>query len=181
MSIKPQQFAIYKGMSSKWGGLQFNFNPPHYYCSNNKCRTKNYDGVKQLCSCSETAMLAREGNVFVDIASATGPNVYDWENKIVMALSITDLTKLLNGLRSGTEVRLLHDPGIKTEFAGKRQKIFQFSSPKGIEAGGIITISEKNDMDNKEPHHHTVPLSFDEVVTLGILIQSVIPKCLGWT
>src|SRR3990167_510879 len=180
MSLRPMQFEVFKGMGGKFGSVKFAYNPPHYYCSNVKCRTKNYHTNEQVCSCSNVTMELREGNVFVDIASAIGPNKYDWENKIVMSLSVTDLTKLMVGVRTGEAVKLLHDPGIKTELAGKRQKIFQFSSPQGLEKGGIITISEKNDMNDSETKHHTVPLSGDECVTLGVLIQCIIPKCLAW-
>src|SRR3990167_2398062 len=175
--IKPIQYNSYKGAGTgKWGALQINFGAPHYYCSNNKCRAKNYNNETPVCNCEDTKMIQREGALFLEITSAKAPNIYDWDNKIIMALSINDLGKILLSLRTGQEIKLLHDPGVKTEQAGKVRKTLMISSPKGIEAGCIVTATEVNETNGDNPKKHTIPLSYDEVITLAILFQAAIPK-----
>ncbi len=174
--IKPQQYNIYKGVGGKFGAAQFNLQYPHYYCSNTKCRTKNFDGPEQLCQCKDVKMIAREGAVFCEIASAKAANVYDWDNKIIMALSVADMGKIVTGLRMGTEVKLMHDPGAKSDHAGQVRKNLNFGLPS--EKGCIISAMETGGSD--EPKKHTVPLTLDEVTVLVKLFESAVVRCLAW-
>ncbi len=175
--LTPQQYAVYKGVSGKFGAVQFNFQSPHTYNpSNNKEKdftgqTREKDGVKWK---------VREGAVFVDITSAKGKNVYDWENKITFALSVNDLGKILYGLRTareGSEISLMHDPGAKSESAGKVRKHINFTSPSGPSAGFMLNVTQ---VTGKEKRSHTVPLSPDEVLIVGTLFQRAVSEALAW-
>jgi hypothetical protein len=123
-------------------------------------------------------MITREGCIFVEITSASAPDVYDWNNKIIMALSVTDLSKLLLTLRTGNECKLFHDPGAGSEKMGAIKKTFNVSSPKGIENGCMVRATMSDGTDTKT---HTVPLSADEVMALAVLVQAAIPRCLNWS
>jgi len=40
--MRPLQYAIYKGMAGKWGAIQLNLQPPHFYSGKNK----DYTGIE---------------------------------------------------------------------------------------------------------------------------------------
>lgn len=183
--MRSLQYAIYKGKNKtggvpSFGAAQFNLADAHHYCDT--CKEKNYKGDwhptegTSLSSC-KGKMLTREGCVFVEITSAKAPDVYDWDNKIIMALSVTDLSKLLLTLRTGVECKLFHDPGAGSEKMGAIKKTFNVQSPKGIENGCMIYATMTNGTDNRK---HTVPLSSDECCALGLLVAAAVPRCLNW-
>src|SRR3990172_10935348 len=74
----------------------------------------------------------KSGVVFLTVAPSVpgvkgrpekGQVRYEWEaKKIVVALSLNDIGKLVWGLNTGTEVKLLHDPGAASENAGLVKK-----------------------------------------------------------
>jgi hypothetical protein len=150
------QYNIYKGSSSRFGAVQFNLKLP---VQNDKEEWQ-------------------DGCVFLNITSATGPNVYDWSKKIVFALSVNDLAQLVFGMKTGNEVKLYHDPGAKSESAGAVKKSLWFTSPKGTLEGGMLTVSQQK---GDEQLKHTVPLSGYELIALITLFETAISKCLGWS
>lgn len=175
----PVQYAIYKGNKGKWGAAQFQIQKAHRYCT--ECK-KKADFVQLSCMTSNCSgkLIPREGAVFVDVASATGENIYDWTKKITFALGIVDLGKILYGMRTateGTEIKLMHDPGAQTESMGKVKKFFSLSSPKGPGEGFMLRIAEQSGDANKV---HTVPMTADEATVLSTLIASAIAQVLDW-
>lgn len=173
--MNPLQYAVYKGVKGKFGAVQFNFQPPHFY----REKVKDFSGANALDDNGKMkeGWKTRDGAVFLEITSTKEANVYDWENKITIALSVNDLGKILVALRTGEEMKLMHDPGAKSESAGSVQKHLKFSSPNGTASGCIINASMVAGDVTKS---HMVPLSGDELVVLGTLIQAAIPRALGW-
>ncbi len=161
---RPMQYKIYKGKNAKFGAIQFALKPfsPGSY---SPAETGGKDGSPD------------EGCVFVDIANATAADVYDWANKMVIALSVTDLGKILFALRTGSEAKIFHDPKMGSEQQGQVSKSLNFSSPGGLEKGFMINGTFKNG-DSKI--QYSIPLSPDEVTVLGTLVAASIPACLGW-
>lgn len=151
------KYAIYKGMTGKYGAVQFQLSPPKI--------DENGNGV-------------REGAVFVEITKATGPNVYDWNSKITFALSVNDLGKVLTALRNGTECTLLHDPGAQTTTQGQVTKNFRFTLQ--TEKGMLLSVRETNKVVPGNDKNYSIPMSPDEVSLLGTLVLRAIPACLGW-
>jgi len=178
---RPMQYAVYKGLSGKWGALQLNIQPPHHYCS--KCKVRVYDGTPSTCNCQDMQMIAREGAVFLEISSTKDKNVYDWENKTVMALSIDDLGKILTAfqtLQAGQKLELMHDPGAGKDHAGKIRKTLVIDTPKGMENGCMLSVYENN-IDKEASKKHTVPLQTSEVTVLATLFRTAIPRLLNWS
>jgi hypothetical protein len=175
---KALQYAIYKGTGGKHGAIQLNFQKPHYY----KDRLKDFEGNQAFSNNGGKWELnpgwkAREGAIFMEIASTKDKNEYDWDNKIVLALSIDDMGKVLETLLTGNECKLMHDPGAKSETAGVVKKYLHFYSPKGIKEGCMISASMNAGGDTKT---HTVPVSSSEVLVLRALFQAAISKSLNW-
>lgn len=174
--MKALQHSIYKGMAGKWGALQLNFQEPHYYTAN---KERDHNGSKAL---DEDGKLRegwriREGAIFLEITSATGKNIYDWEHKIVMALSVTDMGKVALALTTGDGCKILHDPNAKTESQGSVTKSLSVSSPQGTKAGAIVEVSMTS---GGQTTKHTVPLTGDELLVVSQLVRTAISRSLNW-
>jgi len=187
MAMNALQLSFYRGVNGKFGAMQLNFRKPHYYCTVPKCKGKVFDTPFPplrcpLSSCDGQKMESREGALFMEITSAKGPNDYDWDKKITMAFSITDLSKLLLVLEGHQpEVEIMHDPHAKSVNSGKITKIFKLFSPKGlyIEKGGVLVSAIQSDKEGNKVLH-TVPLGPEEVKRLAICLRAVIPLTLAW-
>lgn len=172
------QYAIYKGTGGKHGAVQFNFQRPHYYNGKQKDFTGEtafsvMDGKRQL----REGWQPREGAIFLEITSTKDKNVYDWENKVVIALSIDDMGKVLETLLTGNECKLIHDPGAKSESAGVVKKFLTITSPKGVKEGCIISCTQQSGGDSR---NHSVPIAASELIILRSLLTSAISKSLNW-
>lgn len=173
--MRPIKYAVYKGIKGSYGAVQFSFSPPVYVCE--VCKHRNYrepehNGNSQCAG----EMPVREGAIFIDVANSTGSNIYDWEKKTIFALSVNDMGKVLLGLRNGTGVKLLHDPGAQSEKAGQITKTLSFDEV--TEKGSLFNMYEKNK--SGEEKKFMIPLSADEISIIGTLISHAIPLALGW-
>jgi hypothetical protein len=180
------KFSVYKGISGKWGALQLNFQKPHFYCPVDKFCPKDFESLwPGQCSGSRdkphapTEMKSREGCIFLEITSAIGPNEYDWDKKVNLALSNHDMAKVLYTLETGKECKIMHDPGAKSDSQGKIQKYLTLSCPKGLEVGVLVLASLKNN-ETGETRTHTVPLSPPEALELALYLRSAIVNSLAW-
>lgn len=171
------QYAIYKGTGGKHGAVQFNLQPPHFY----QGKTKDYKGTLAF---NDEGRLkegwkAREGAIFLEITSTKDgqKNVYDWDSKVILALSVTDMSKVLQTLISGEECKIMHDPGAQSSSAGVVKKFLTISSPNGIKAGCMISATQ---MSGGEKRTHTVPVNGEEALALRVLFTKAISKALNW-
>jgi hypothetical protein len=152
---KPLVYAVYKGVSGKYGCFQF------------KLATA-YDNPNRPDR--------MEGGVFIEAAQAVGPNKYDWDNKIVFALSASDIGKILNdGLRNG-DVSIFHDPGAKSRRANITKKSLKIT--KGNKGGFFWALREETAGREKIV---SIPVSNDEATIIAELLKAAIPKILGWS
>lgn len=182
MAINPSQLNFYKGSGGKFGAVQFSFQRPHFYLKSNP-KMRNYDG-RYIPDSWKTGgatvddLIFREGAVFIEITSATGKDVYDWENKIIMAMSVNDMGKMLTVIEGVNQsVDIQHDPGAKSDSAGKIQKKLLVSSPKGIATGVLLNASIRKD---DKLIKHMVPLSTEDVKILSCMLRVAIPAALAW-
>ena len=186
-NVGPLQLAFYKGVTGKWGCIQFNPQMPHYYVKTDT-RLKNFEGrfikeewLAKQPELSDSDLASREGAIFLEITSAKDKNVYDWTKKIIFALSITDIAQFVEVLEGRKkEAKLMHDPGAKSASQGKVKKYLEISSPQGVEAGCIVTASEVM-AGGSTPIRHTVPLSSHECLALSTAMRAFIGTALGWS
>lgn len=176
------QFSVYKGMGGRNGAMQLNFQPPHYYQEEGgRTKAKDFTGNQAVDPSTgrvREGWKTRDGAVFLEITSAIGKNVYDWENKVTIALSPADMGKILLGLTTGKDTRLMHDPGAKTARAGAVTKSLSISSPKGIlEGGAFFRVQQKTGDSSVE---HSVPLSPDECLVVRALLSKAVTRALNW-
>lgn len=186
MSVGPLRLAFYKGLTGKYGAIQFNPQFPHYYVKREPS-LKNFEGrfipqnwLENNSDLTEADLASREGAIFLEITSAKDKNVYDWSKKIVVALSVTDIAQWIEVLSGAKpEIKLMHDPGAKSERQGKVKKYLEVKSPQGIDQGVIVVASETM-AGSGTPIRHTVPLSSYECVALKCAMEGFIAKALGW-
>ena len=182
--MDPLQYAIYKGTGGKFGAVQLNLQSPHFYHGKRKdyqgrvgddegAAFRLEDGRRVL----KEGWKQREGAIFMQITSPKGKNVYDWENKIIMALSINDIGKVMMALLTGEKCELMHDPGAKSQSQGTVKKYLTVSSPKGPAVGVLISATQVSGNDKRT---HTVPVTGDEVIVLRSLLQQAISRTLNW-
>lgn len=179
MSTRPLQYAVYKGMSGKFGAVQFNFQPPHFY----RDREKDFTGDRALDQDGKLleaqGWRQREGAIFVEAAPTTGANKYDWDQKITFALSVTDMGKIVHFLTTGKDLSVMHDPGAKTEKQGTVKKYLNLQSPKGLlEGGAMLQLSQQTTGEDRVSH--TIPLSPDECMVIRQLLLTAISGALNW-
>jgi len=160
----PMQFGIYKGATGKWGALRLNLR---------KAYQDTYKGKDNGC-------------IFLDMAPATGPNIYDWDNnKIVMALNITDISKIILYLRapqhpifSKTDgnLQIFHDKDAGTANAGQNMTSIEVTKPAD-KNNTFINAYQKKD---GQVRRANVTISPDEALTIGTLLQASIPLIIAW-
>lgn len=167
----PLQYSIYKGTGGKFGAIQFNFQKPHFYNQ----KEKDFTGAQALeGGRRKEGWKEREGCIFLEITSAKDKNVYDWEKKVIMALSVHDMAKLLTGLNRAGKTEIMHDPNAKSEKQGLVKKFLNVTLS---EKGALFSVTQSSGGENTS---HSVPLSPDEVVALRILLEQAIVKALNW-
>ena len=116
----PIQFALFKGVTGKFGAMRLKLKKAYTDTNRNK----------------------DDGCIFLEMAPAVGANMYDWENsKIIMALSIIDIPKIILYLRSPThqifqndkadgKLKIYHDKGAGTNLKGQNTTNLTLDKPK---------------------------------------------------
>jgi hypothetical protein len=176
VKMEPLTHSIYKGKTGKYGAIQFRFIRPHYKCF--KCKERNYktythpDGSSNC----DGNMKQKEGVVLAEITSSTGPDTYDWDNKITMALSLSDLSKIILALQKNDKCQIFHDPNMNTSLQSKIMKTFALNPGKN--GGFFVQVSQKDSSGQKI---HKIPLLADEVLTIRIIFTSLLSKMLAWS
>ena len=66
-------------------------------------------------------VLQRQGVLLLEVANASGTRQYDWANKIMFALSVTEMADLflVPGALQGKGVSLFHDPNMLSGSQGQ--------------------------------------------------------------
>lgn len=158
---RPLQYKIYKGIKGKFGAIRFGLLPAYVNSGNNN---------------------KPEGAVFVEAAPTIGVNNYDWENsKIVFALKVTDIGKILSFLKTKNESNLilLHDTGLsKGQPQGELVTILNISRPNETMKSFWVNMSQKEQGSVK--NEVKIPISIDEMFVIYTLLEAAIPRILAW-
>ena len=158
----PIQYRLYKGVKGNLGALRLNLKKP--YTSDSR---------------------KVEGCVFIEMAPAIGPNLYDWDNqKMIMALSITDIPKIILYLRQPKnlifkdgKLKLYHDKDAGTADKGKNVKVLGVEKPEDRN-NFMFTMNQNETNGTKKFAACTV--SPDEAIAIGILLQESISVIMAW-
>jgi hypothetical protein len=129
-----------------------------------------------------------DGCVFLDMAEAIGPNQYDWENKILISLSLPDISKLILYLTDpfskvfkDGKLSIYHDRNMGTkEKEGEDVKVFEasFSEDRGSFGFQLAHVTKVGTEKNKRSIF--IPVSEDEALTIRLLLNSAVPLVMAW-
>lgn len=128
-----------------------------------------------------------EGVIFLEMAPAVGKNQYDWQNqKIVIALSIQDISKIILYLRAPAhpmfaktdgKLSIFHDKGAGTASRGQETKTLTFAKYADRE-NFFVSMSQKEISGART--EASIPLSPDEAIAMVALFEAAIPAILAW-
>lgn len=138
------QFAIYKGLTGKFGAIQAKLMRPR---------------IEE----------GRDGGVLLEVAKTVGKNSYDWGNKLLFALGVSDIQYILGHDYREDKLKLTHakDGNTKTMVLAPGNKGTFFFSFYGQTKSG-------------EDFEMSMPISRGEWrVFTHILLQSV-PSIIAW-
>lgn len=160
----PLPLKIFKGIKGKFGAMRLTMKRPWSNEYNRK----------------------QEGVLFLEMAPPVGNNIYDWEEgKIIFALGLGDVSKLLHFFKSPTQyeengnysISVYHDKNAGTKDKGKDKKILSINKSKD-RTNFFFLLTEKES--NKEKKA-TVPLAPPEAIAFMTLLEAAIPAILSWT
>lgn len=131
-------------------------------------------------------------HLFVDASNAkpgeTHPPIhYDWENKISLRLSLTDLGVFLNGFRLGFDTtkngdkdfELFHDPGKGSDTNGQKTKVMGIR--KGAQYGYQVYFRQKEKKNGEEKTTSVmVPIRDGDMAVLRILLERAVVMLAGF-
>lgn len=151
----PQALKIYKGVSGRNGALQFDLTTLH--------RSRRDIGA-----------------VFLSAAPCTGNNIYDWDNKINIALSLNDISTILNTFRAppapGTDGEsIFHD---KFKGSDREGQVMTKLSIQRTERGGWRWGLGRKE--RGEWRYVNVPVSDGETIEIRALLERAVIRILGW-
>lgn len=155
----PADYIIYKGKAA----LQISLKPGRpKEIETKRGKPKKYIGTDKGC-------------IFVVGANSRGPRDYDWENKVTLGLSEHEISKLMLGLK-GKKQTFYHDPNKGRPDEGKIVK--QMSIAPTDSGKLFINLSQMINGDSRKING--VPVEPEEAAGLYTLLETALPRVLGW-
>lgn len=115
--------------------------------------------------------------VFLECAGQVAEQRFDWQNKITLKLSVTDIGKIL-AVFSGraAEAKLFHDPG-KGDYGEQavRNRVVEL---RRMERGFGLKVSEQ--AKDGKLMAISVPISDDEAEVIATLLRQAVVRIYGW-
>lgn len=130
-----------------------------------------------------------EGCIFLELAPTIEKNKYDWQNqKISIALNLTDISNIIMFFSSPHLEKYKYDnqrnpqprriPGIDIYHDNTvDQKLLKFEKDP---TKPNFTVQASKRVNGQETAKVFLPLSPEEVLIIGTLLRSAIPKILAW-
>lgn len=147
----PAALKLYKGVSGNNGALQIDLTPLH----------KSRRDI---------------GAVFLSAAPTIGNNIYDWEQKINMALNLSDIATILNTFRSpNNEILLWHD-----KFKGTNREneiVTKLTIKRSENQGWRWGLGRRI---NGKWRYINIPVTDGETVEIRILLERAVARILAW-
>lgn len=122
---------------------------------------------------------ARDGGLLLTFAPASGPKAYDWAQKQLFSVGVTELGELLAAFGHGAATRSLefyHDPGKGGPSEGQTAKKLQVSPLGKDDVMFNLSVSTKG----QEASRLSVPVTSAELEVLCSIARFVIPRALGF-
>lgn len=115
----------------------------------------------------------------VEAAPSVAERKYDWENKLVFSLSLTEMAQILLHFDGRAEARFVHDPGIGTDNAKQKIKTLSFTAPDD-KSKGTVAFVRLETKEGQNTESISTPLSAAEVEVIAQFLENAIKCALGF-
>jgi hypothetical protein len=115
-----------------------------------------------------------KASVFLDAASQSGERQFDWENKITMKWSLSDLGNVLAALQGRLpQAKLFHQ-------SEKASSTFELSSRSDPDRAPWLLSVSRQDAADKSLRKVTIPITHGEAAILETAFRAAITRLLKW-
>lgn len=113
-------------------------------------------------------------SIFVDAALQSGEKQFDWENKITMKWTLSDVGVMLATLQGRqSEGKLFHQ-------SEKGNSTFDLTRQEDPQRAPYLAAMGKQDATDKSTRRVIIPLSHSEAAILETALRAAITRMLGW-
>ncbi len=121
---------------------------------------------------------AQKQSIFLEAASQSGEQSFDWGKKIIAKLDVVDIGKLLAVLVGASKFsKIFHDPSKREGYTGSTLNT-TIELTKGVQYGYFLKISQQSS--DKSVKSISLGLSDDEAQVLRVLLERAIERIYGW-
>jgi len=169
--FKGKSYTIYKGVRGKFGAFRLSPSFPT----------------------RDIPMRDREGFVMLEMAGTIGPNRYDWENKVIFKLSLTDMAKICMFMRNPgkkynfceqnseggvthNSFQIFHDTSKASGRSGTETKNLRFTKSSNRHSVTVQMVHKRDSDTNKI----VVPISPEESYIIINLLDGSFGNILSW-
>jgi len=115
-----------------------------------------------------------KGAIFLDAAQQTGEKQFDWDNKIIMKLGLSDIGTILALLQNRTtEAKLFH----KSE---KATSSFELSPRNEPDRAPYVLFISRQEAADKSIRKVSLPITHAEVAILEVALHTATSRIIGW-
>lgn len=115
-----------------------------------------------------------KASVFLDAASQSGERHFDWENKITMKWSLSDLGPVLASLQGRIpQAKLFHQ-------SEKASSAFELSSRSDADRAPWLLSVSRQDAADKSLRKVVIPITHGEAAILETALRAAITRLLKW-
>ena len=128
------------------------------------------------------SIMRRAGGVLFELAAATAPRTYDWNNKATFMLSGVEAAELADRMASNAPCSFFHDPNAGSANRGNVNKGFKVE-PMSDGSGGLfvnLTCSSGGGSGSGNKTFHSVPVSYGESAAIRHVLVFCVPRVLGF-
>lgn len=122
-------------------------------------------------------LVEKEGSFLLEFAGATEGRAYDWANKQVFALKVSELGDLL-ALERSKSIEFVHDPTAFADHADKPVRRLKISPTS--EGNGVFWTLQVSAKGSAQAISYTVPVTWGEMEVVKACAQTCIPRMLGF-
>lgn len=115
-----------------------------------------------------------KGAVFVEAANQSGERQFDWDRKIIMKWSLSDLGQALAVLQGRQpQAKVFHQ-------AEKANSAFDFNRRDDPDKAPYLFTISRQDAADKSVRKVTIPISHGEAAVLETALRAAVTRLLGW-
>lgn len=115
-----------------------------------------------------------KGAVFLDAAAQSGERQFDWDRKVTMKWSLSDLGPVIAVLQGRQETaKLFHQ-------SDKANSAFEISRRDDPDRAPFVAAVSRQETEDKSVRKVGIPLTLGEAVVLEAALRAAVTRLIGW-